>query len=232
MISHGKLFDIPQFDNIECDINKNWLKRGLKERDPNKLGTRNISSYQGKVSKALMDAMRELNISMLPPLKETSQNKQVITELGNCLTQARFTLRDLIIKSMQDEVDISKIADLAHAIIGKTEFKPTVHMYMCLAFLRWMYEKYPTLDGNKWWIKVDDSLVTMQKKYTTETELSKYREDIKKYGDPSDSERKVTPTSLLPGWQVMLQAHAKKVETASSGSTGGRKSKKWSAPDL
>ena len=41
-ISHGKLFDIPQFDNIECDINKNWLKHGLKERDPNKLGTRNL----------------------------------------------------------------------------------------------------------------------------------------------------------------------------------------------
>jgi hypothetical protein len=73
----------------------------------------NISSYRGKVSKALMvmfhlfvyiitnlirhqDAMRELNISTLPPLKETSQNKQVITELGNCLTQARFTLRDLV----------------------------------------------------------------------------------------------------------------------------------------
>ena len=43
-ISHGKLFDIPQFDNIECDIDKNWLKRGLKERDPNKLGTRNIAT--------------------------------------------------------------------------------------------------------------------------------------------------------------------------------------------
>ena len=73
----------------------------------------NISSYRGKVSKALMvmfhlfvyiitnlirrqDAMRELNISTLPPLKETSQNKQVNTELGNCLTQARFTLRDLV----------------------------------------------------------------------------------------------------------------------------------------
>jgi hypothetical protein len=41
MISHGKLFDIPQFDNIECDIDKSWLKRRLKERDPNKLGTRN-----------------------------------------------------------------------------------------------------------------------------------------------------------------------------------------------
>jgi hypothetical protein len=73
----------------------------------------NISSYRGKVSKALMvmfrlfvyimtnliryqDAMRELNISTLPPVKEASQNKQVITELGNCLTQARFTLRDLV----------------------------------------------------------------------------------------------------------------------------------------
>jgi hypothetical protein len=37
--------------------------------------------------------------------------------------------------------------------------------------------------------------------------------------------------SLLPGWQVMLQAHAKKVETASSGSTGGRRRKKRTAPD-
>jgi hypothetical protein len=30
---------------------------------------------------------------------------------------------------------MSNVADLAHAVIGKTEFKPTVHMYMRLAFL-------------------------------------------------------------------------------------------------
>jgi hypothetical protein len=36
-----------------------------------------------------------------------------------------------------------------------------------------MYEKYPNLDGNKWWVKVDESLVTMRKRYTTEKELSK-----------------------------------------------------------
>ncbi|KIM72877.1 hypothetical protein PILCRDRAFT_15726 [Piloderma croceum F 1598] len=75
---------------------------------------------------------------MLPPLKETSQNKQVITKLGNCLIQACFTLRDLIIKSTHDKVNISNIIDLAYAVIRKTEFKPMVQMYMYLAFLHWM----------------------------------------------------------------------------------------------
>jgi len=42
VISHGKLFNIPRFDNIECDIDKKWLEHRLKERDPNKLGTRNF----------------------------------------------------------------------------------------------------------------------------------------------------------------------------------------------
>ena len=36
-----------------------------------------------------------------------------------------------------------------------------------------MYEKYPDLDGNKWWIKVDEGLAKMRKNYTSETELSK-----------------------------------------------------------
>ena len=52
MISHGKLFDVPQFDNIECDIDKKWWKRRLKRRDPNKLGTRN----SGVSSLALLDS--------------------------------------------------------------------------------------------------------------------------------------------------------------------------------
>ena len=32
----------PQFDNMECDGTKNGWKHSWKERDPNKLGTRNI----------------------------------------------------------------------------------------------------------------------------------------------------------------------------------------------
>jgi len=41
VIFHGKLFDVPRFDYIKCDIDKKWLEHGLKERDPNKLGTHN-----------------------------------------------------------------------------------------------------------------------------------------------------------------------------------------------
>jgi hypothetical protein len=59
----------------------------------------------------------------------------------------------------------------------------------------------------------------------------RYKEDIKKYGDPSDSERKVVAATSLPHWQVVLQAHAKKVEIVAAGSNGGRKSKKRAAPD-
>jgi len=40
-----------------------------------------------------------------------------------------------IIKSTANKADISNIADLAYAVIRKTEFKPTVQMYMRLAFL-------------------------------------------------------------------------------------------------
>ena len=116
--------------------------------------------------------------------------------------------------------------------------------------VKYSYERYPDLDGNKWWIKVDDDLTKMYKTYNLEAELLKwvngsmiswckiysifnlrYREDIKKYGDPSDSERKVAVAMSLSNWQVVLQAHTKKVEIALARSNGGRKSKKRAAPN-
>jgi len=36
----------PQFDNMECDGTKNGWKHSWKERDPNKLGTRNCGKKQ------------------------------------------------------------------------------------------------------------------------------------------------------------------------------------------
>ena len=41
-MSHGKLFDVPRFDNIGCDGAIFWQKPHMKKRDPNKLETRNI----------------------------------------------------------------------------------------------------------------------------------------------------------------------------------------------
>ena len=37
------IITFPQFDNMECDGTKNGWKHSWKERDPNKLGTRNKS---------------------------------------------------------------------------------------------------------------------------------------------------------------------------------------------
>jgi len=37
----------PQFDNMECDGTKNGWKHSWKERDPNKLGTRNFFGCSG-----------------------------------------------------------------------------------------------------------------------------------------------------------------------------------------
>ena len=49
LIFHGKLFDVPRFDNIRCDSDKSWLKCGLKEQDPNKLETHNLDPIFEKI---------------------------------------------------------------------------------------------------------------------------------------------------------------------------------------
>jgi hypothetical protein len=44
LISNGKLFDVPRYANMECDGTVFLAETPhYKERDPNKLGTRNTS---------------------------------------------------------------------------------------------------------------------------------------------------------------------------------------------
>ncbi|KIM84497.1 hypothetical protein PILCRDRAFT_6152 [Piloderma croceum F 1598] len=95
---------------------------------------------------------------------------------------------------------------------------------MRLAFLRWHILNYANLDGDKWWLKVDDNLVTWRSQFKTEVALSAafsstYNEDKEKFGDPASSGIKVVEVQKLDGWQTTLNAHARNVVPAASNST-------------
>ena len=94
----------------------------------------------------------------MPPEKETARVKKVRQDLGSFLTQARHSIKDHVrntictfvipymltftilrcqIRDSVENPDSGKdnIADLAAAVIGRTGIKPTVQLYIRLAFL-------------------------------------------------------------------------------------------------
>ncbi|KIM72049.1 hypothetical protein PILCRDRAFT_16488 [Piloderma croceum F 1598] len=128
-----------------------------------------ISYYRGKLPEALIDALCELSIASLPPNKEAAQCKQVAAQIGKHLTTARNALKTQIKASVKDETNL---AVLASAIIGKSDIKPTVQLYMRLAFLRWHMLNFPNLPAEDWWFKVDDTLVKWRTKWTSEVQIT------------------------------------------------------------
>lgn len=84
------------------------------------------------------------------------------------------------------------VADLAVAVIGRTGIKPTVQLYMRLAFLvsqmiiiphpstnkdlvflqRWMYEDNADVKDEDWWVLVDQQLDDWRTKARNERDLS------------------------------------------------------------
>jgi hypothetical protein len=98
------------------------------------------------------------------------------------------------IKDSVDNPDSGKdnVADLAVAVIGRTGIKPTVQVYMRLAFLvsqavvftvcrlikvvlflqRWMYEDNADVKDEDWWVLVDQQLDEWRTKAHSERDLS------------------------------------------------------------
>jgi len=91
-----------------------------------------------------------------------------------------------------------------------------VQLYLRLAFLRWDIINYKELDGDAWWLKVDDTLSSFRSKFVTELAISAaftdlYHKDKAQFGDPAVSGIKAAEVRDLDSWQVVLQAHARNV---------------------
>ncbi|KZP30360.1 hypothetical protein FIBSPDRAFT_946085 [Athelia psychrophila] len=142
-----------------------------------------IKSYRGKAAESVLDVMRELHITELPPTKETGQ----ITE------------------SLKLDSATRNIAALTNTVIGKSRVKATLQLYICLAFIRFHVVNYPDIEDEHFWVRVDQTLEEWRKD-TTEVELNQthndmYLADKELYGDLSASEFRVTDISSIEGWQ-------------------------------
>ncbi|KZP11280.1 hypothetical protein FIBSPDRAFT_962383 [Athelia psychrophila] len=164
-----------------------------------------IKSYRGKAAESVLDVMRELHITELPPTKETGQVETVLTSIGSALTGMRNVLKTKITESLKLDSATRNIAALTNTVIGKSRVKATLQLYICLAFIRFHVVNYPDIEDEHFWVRVDQTLEEWRKD-TTEVELNQthndmYLADKELYGDLSASEFRVTDISSIEGWQ-------------------------------
>ncbi|KZP29459.1 hypothetical protein FIBSPDRAFT_815986 [Athelia psychrophila] len=175
-----------------------------------------INSYRGKASESLLEAMRELEIAEIPPTKETGQVKILITSISSTLTGQRNVLKTKISDSLKPESPTRNIAALANAVIGKSRIKPTLQLYIRLAFIRFHVVNYPSIEDENFWIRVDQTMEDWRSASLTAVEITQaynnmYSADKELYGDPATSSFRVTDISLLEGWQLVMNTYSSSV---------------------
>ncbi|KAJ3804778.1 hypothetical protein F5876DRAFT_82626 [Lentinula aff. lateritia] len=81
----------------------------------------------------IVDAMREMKIPDLPPAHETGRCKVISAECGGALIHGRHAIKEKISASIGPKTDI---AILVRQIIQGTKSRPTLALYIRIAFLR------------------------------------------------------------------------------------------------
>ncbi|EIW77679.1 hypothetical protein CONPUDRAFT_156867 [Coniophora puteana RWD-64-598 SS2] len=176
-----------------------------------------VSHYLGNSAKYVLDAMRSLRVTSVPPEHENFQITSSQSAISTKLTHVRSRLKGIVGSCSELGSEHANIADFAvqaQALCKRT--KITVAMYIRLAFLRWVYNSYPQSKGDTYWQKVDECLKDMSKKCTNLT-LSQdmidiYNNDVEKYGDPSSTSHNVVDSHSIDEWQTRLNTYAAKVQ--------------------
>ncbi|KII84494.1 hypothetical protein PLICRDRAFT_179322 [Plicaturopsis crispa FD-325 SS-3] len=174
-----------------------------------------MTSYRGEAAQNVLNALREINLAELPPDSEPGRTKLVLEIVTNQLTSFRNIIKSKVTESISPGCKFRNLAALAHAVVGPTMVKPTLQLYIRLAFIRWHVVNYPKIE-EEFWPKVDETLQKWRTDFTTRTELDSafnqlYNADKVEYGDPALSEFSVIEARNVPDWQVTLSTHAKRV---------------------
>ncbi|KAF8532407.1 hypothetical protein JB92DRAFT_3138395 [Gautieria morchelliformis] len=189
-----------------------------------------LTSYQQSVpAKAMLAAMHELSISMLPPEKEAHKMKIVHSAVATHLTNARNLIKTEISRTLKEDCPHSNshIAALSHAIISKSrsEMSVTAHIQMRFAFLASLTAAFRTAlrdseaAPDKTWPTVDGMLPAWELMYPGKEALVDQmkmnllvdQEDFKR---PQD-ENVIYPTTAtkdLEQWQKICDRHTGRVE--------------------
>ncbi|KAJ7050131.1 hypothetical protein C8F01DRAFT_1092682 [Mycena amicta] len=159
----------------------------------------------------IANSMRESYPSIVPAADDVARMSVVLKYINKKLTSYRNIIKSKIEESHEEHWNIAK---LAHALAGKgpNASKPTLQVYLRVAFWRWVYINYPDLEDNKFWIKVDSVLSSFRAKTAVECTVAMnrlYEIDKQTYGDlANDNAFLAADPSTIPAWQLTLFRHA------------------------
>ncbi|KAJ3992049.1 hypothetical protein F5050DRAFT_1811886 [Lentinula boryana] len=132
-----------------------------------------IMQYKGKLGPDnVLAAMRQLNI------------------IKKGMTDARHNIKEKIASSVKNEGAAHRdIAALTRACIATSKAKPTALLFIQIAFLHWQFNQYPTCITDRFWNKVDETLVSYRTEFKMAAELQAafkaiFHSDKVKYGQP------------------------------------------------
>ncbi|KAJ2935196.1 hypothetical protein H1R20_g1888, partial [Candolleomyces eurysporus] len=207
-----------------------------------------ISAYRGTLDIQVLGAMRALGVKGLPQTHDSDNLKLLLKEISHVLTAFRSTVKGLISQSRSNSSGTRNLASLVNALIRNTQVPPTLQLYRRVAFLvivhlpsmfwphankafqRWLMDTYPQSTTSEWWIKVDEKLAKTYQGLDPEqidrlfTQV--YKDDVAKFGDPSEIESQIVEPAALPGWIQVINQYATSVVSQKS-----RSNKRKLAPE-
>ncbi|KAJ6629607.1 hypothetical protein B0H10DRAFT_1939599 [Mycena sp. CBHHK59/15] len=179
-------------------------------------------TYRGKsFAAAVMTALREHNVSDLPPASDTGCCETVSEAVGSVLTQTQHSIKVVLTESISKKTDI---ANVTQKCIARSKAKATAALYRRMAWLTpkltrttWKQQQLvkqnakPQADtvtekdkDKDFWVNVDKGLDKLHKAFPDKVDLDCafsmiYDVDIQLYGPP-DSKIRVTAANGVDGW--------------------------------
>ncbi|GBE87282.1 hypothetical protein SCP_1005290 [Sparassis crispa] len=150
----------------------------------------------------ILAAMRHLNIAQIPPEQETGRCAIICTVVVKGLTEWRNHVKTQISISIDAKSTIRNLAALAHACIKTCSVRPTIAMYIRLAYIRLIFVKFSGLKEDAFWNKVDSSM----KEIREHAYQAVYRNDKLTYGEPDNAMYPIALATSIPAFINDLNA--------------------------
>ncbi|THV06316.1 hypothetical protein K435DRAFT_789470 [Dendrothele bispora CBS 962.96] len=186
-----------------------------------------LTCYHGKLSKAVIDATREIGCSELPAVHKSGKLQLIEQHLKKYFTDLRYQLKEKIKQSISRKKK-RDIASLTVDIIGEKDLSPTLALFRRVALLRaYLAESTKNLkpeDRKKdFWVRVDEGIQKWRNIVNGNAEQllgffeETYKEDVEKYGDPARSGVVTVKMSDIPAHQQVIDKHAARVQYSGPG---------------
>ncbi|KAH6905395.1 hypothetical protein BKA70DRAFT_1292980 [Coprinopsis sp. MPI-PUGE-AT-0042] len=182
-----------------------------------------VSFYRGQgMDTATVGLMRDLKVNGLPPSQQPSQIQVITSAVNSEFTYFRSTMKSKIIASLEPNSQTGNIANLTANLLSTTTIRPTLQLYLRVAFLRWAYldaEKHETESGAPateiYWEWVDKALLENLAEFPSKREMTEalngiYKSDIKRWGSPALTHHQTVEPKDVEAWLSSVDAAAAK----------------------